>query len=634
MASIKDHRFERESALTRLQTEPFDLLIIGGGITGAGVALDAASRGLKVALVERNDFASGTSSRSSKLVHGGLRYLQHGDVSLVYEALYERQRLLRNAPHLVKPLPFVIPVFTSKRAALAKSATAAISSALWMYDLTGGVRIGKFHSRLSSDAVHDYLPSLNADRISSGFVYYDASADDARLTLEVLETAVLRYGAIAANYTEAIGMNHDTSGNITSVTARSRIFNHAYDTDPTPVAATHIHAGASTPPTTPAEPSTSDTTTRADAPSHTPAEPSTSDTTTKKTSSATLTSEQGDGQIEFEIRAKVIINATGAWVDAIQSLDSNHHQHTVRPAKGVHISFDTSKLPLKAAGVLPVKSDRRNIFIIPWDDAPYAYVGTTDTDWDGSIDDPQCTPDDITYLLDAVNHYLDTPLHSTDITATWAGVRPLLNKEHHNNKQARTADLSRHHSVVDSESGLITVTGGKLTTYRKMAKDAVDRAISHLHSTDAVTQRSHTKNIRIIGSEDPSALQELRQDTTQALLGLSPETATHLINRYGTNTPALIDLADSYPGSLEPIVPQMPYLIIEVIWAVQREMACTVEDILARRMRMSFMDTAATRQAAATISNILAAAWNRDIADVQRDVELFTRSLQDQNVSL
>lgn len=615
MTSMKDHRFERESALTRLQTEPFDLLIIGGGITGAGVALDAASRGLKVALVERNDFASGTSSRSSKLVHGGLRYLQHGDVSLVYEALYERQRLLRNAPHLVKPLPFVIPVFTSKRAALAKSATAAISSALWMYDLTGGVRIGKFHSRLSSDAVHDYLPSLNADRISSGFVYYDASADDARLTLEVLETAVLRYGAIAANYTEAIGMNHDTSGNITSVTARSRIFNHAHSTDPTPVAATHTHVGASTP-------------------SHTPTEPGTSDTTTKKTSSATLTSEQGDGQIEFEIRAKVIINATGAWVDAIQSLDSNHHQHTVRPAKGVHISFDTSKLPLKAAGVLPVKSDRRNIFIIPWDDAPYAYVGTTDTDWDGSIDDPQCTPDDITYLLDAVNHYLDTPLHSTDITATWAGVRPLLNKEHHNNKQARTADLSRHHSVVDSESGLITVTGGKLTTYRKMAKDAVDRAISHLHSTDAVTQRSHTKNIRIIGSEDPSALQELRQDTTQALLGLSPEAATHLINRYGTNTPALIDLADSYPGSLEPIVPQMPYLIIEVIWAVQREMACTVEDILARRMRMSFMDTAATRQAAATMSSILAAAWNRDIADVQKDVELFTRSLQDQNVSL
>ncbi len=283
MTSMKDHRFERESALTRLQTEPFDLLIIGGGITGAGVALDAASRGLKVALVERNDFASGTSSRSSKLVHGGLRYLQHGDVSLVYEALYERQRLLRNAPHLVKPLPFVIPVFTSKRAALAKSATAAISSALWMYDLTGGVRIGKFHSRLSSDAVHDYLPSLNADRISSGFVYYDASADDARLTLEVLETAVLRYGAIAANYTEAIGMNHDTSGNITSVTARSRIFNHAHSTDPTPVAATHTHVGASTPPATPTEPSTSDTTTRADTPH----------TSTKKTSSATLTSEQG-----------------------------------------------------------------------------------------------------------------------------------------------------------------------------------------------------------------------------------------------------------------------------------------------------------------------------------------------------
>jgi glycerol-3-phosphate dehydrogenase len=441
----------------------------------------------------------------------------------------------------------------------------------------------------------------------------------------VLETAVLRYGAIAANYTEAIGMNHDTSGNITSVTVRSRIFDHAYYTDPTPSVAPHTLTGNGTPPATTAKANSSPDTT---------AKPGTPDTSTKRTPSATLVNEQKNDQIEFEIRAKVIINATGAWVDAIQSLDSNHHQHTVRPAKGIHISFDTSKLPLKAAGVLPVKSDRRNIFIIPWEDAPYAYVGTTDTDWDGSIDDPQCTPDDITYLLDAINHYLNTPLHSTDITATWAGVRPLLNKEHHNSKQARTADLSRHHSVVDSGSGLITVTGGKLTTYRKMAKDAVDRAISHLHNTNAVTQRSYTKNIRIIGSEDPSALQELHQDTTQALLGLSPETTTHLINRYGTNAPALIDLATSYPGSLEPIVPQMPYLIIEAIWAVQKEMACTVEDILARRMRMSFMDTAATRQAAATMSNILAAAWNRDLADVQRDVELFIRSLDDQNVSL
>jgi glycerol-3-phosphate dehydrogenase len=599
MATIEDYQFERESALAGLQTEPFDLLVIGGGITGAGVALDAASRGLKVALIERNDFASGTSSRSSKLVHGGLRYLQHGDVSLVYEALYERQRLLRNAPHLVKPLPFVIPIFTSKRAALAKSANAAISSALWMYDITGGVRIGKFHSRLSSDAIHSYLPSLNADRISSGFVYYDASADDARLTLEVLETAVLRYGAIAANYTEAVGLSRDTSGNITSVTVRSRIFGDNGSSNHAPASAeaapTAVPAQASTP---------------------------------------AAYSKQRNDQIEFEIRAKVVINATGAWVDTIQSLDSDHRWHTVRPAKGVHLSFNLSKLPLKAAGVLPVRSDRRNIFIIPWDDAPYAYVGTTDTDWDGSIDDPQCTPDDINYLLDAVNHYLDAPLSVTDVTAVWAGVRPLLDKGNHDHRQARTADLSRHHSVVDSGSGLITITGGKLTTYRKMARDTVDKAIAHLHRTGAGVERSHTKNIRIVGSEDRLALQELRQAAAQTQFGLPPATATHLIGRYGTNMPALIDLAAGYPGSLEPIVPQMPYLVIEAIWAAQKEMACTVEDILARRMRMSFMDAAAARQAASALSSTLAEAWNRDTADVQRDVELFTRSLDNQNISL
>ncbi len=606
-----DYQFERESAIAGLQTEPFDLLVIGGGITGAGVALDASSRGLKVALIERNDFASGTSSRSSKLVHGGLRYLQHGDVSLVYEALYERQRLLRNAPHLVKPLPFIIPIFTSKHAALAKSTTAAISSALWMYDITGGVRIGKFHSRLSSDAVHSYLPSLNADRISNGFMYYDASADDARLTLEVLETAVYRYGAIAANYTEAVGLNRDASGNIASVTVRSRTFGEDGSSHHTPAPGGAGTGGAGT-----------------------GGAGAATSTTPTQTTIPPASGRKSNDQMEFEIRAKVVINATGAWVDNIQSLDSNRHQHTVRPAKGVHLSFSLSRLPLKAAGVLPVRSDKRNIFIIPWNDAPYAYVGTTDTDWDGSIDDPQCTPDDITYLLDAVNHYLDTPLNTTDITASWAGVRPLLNKEHHNNKQARTADLSRHHSVVDSGSGLVTVTGGKLTTYRKMAKDAVDRAIDHLNRAGTGIERSHTRNIRIAGSEDQLALEELRQAASQALLGLPPATATHLINRYGTNMPTLIDMAADYPGSLEPIVPQMPYLVIEAIWAAQKEMACTMEDILARRMRMSLMDSAATKQAAYTLGGILAKAWNRDTADVQRDIELFTRSLDNQDISL
>ncbi|MHB8262305.1 MAG: glycerol-3-phosphate dehydrogenase/oxidase [Acidimicrobiales bacterium] len=560
---------ERETALQRLQTETFDLLVIGGGITGAGTALDAAARGLKVALIERNDFASGTSSRSSKLVHGGIRYLQHGDISLVYEALHERQRLLANAPHLVKPLPFVIPIFSSKHSGVTRSAVAVISAALWMYDLTGGMRIGKLHSRLSRSEVFDLLPALDKTRVERGFMYYDASADDARLTLAILATAAGRYGGVCTNYVEATRLLHDNSGSIRAVAARSRL------------------------------------------PYRKPEE----------------------SGLEFEIRANVVVNATGAWVDSIRAMDTGDHRKTIHPAKGVHLSFKLSKLPVKTAGVLPVRSDRRSIFVIPWNDGSYVYAGTTDTDWQGSIDNPLCSDDDAGYILDAVNSHTGIRLTRADITASWAGVRPLLVGRSSSKRSNRTADLSRHHSVQESGSGLVTVTGGKLTTYRKMAEEAVDKAIAYLGSSPSILagrHRSTTRHLRIAGSGDTLALRELLAPSTAKELGLRPEQLAHLVNRYGTETPNLVELASSHPGSLEPLSQETAYLKIEAIWAIKKEMACTVEDVFSRRMRLSLMDASAACQAAYTMSDMLASAWQREPVDVQREIDNFASNLDQQ----
>src|SRR5437588_9135095 len=300
-------RFSRDAALGRLADEHFDLLVVGGGVTGAGVALDAASRGLHTALVERQDFASGTSSKSSKMVHGGLRYLNQRDYRLVYEALYERQRLLHNAPHLVKPLPFLIPLYGGKT--IAK----ALNSALWMYDLTGGIRIGKRHHRLSPDDTIDHMPTLRREGLAAGFEYYDAQADDARLTLSIVRTAVLDHGAVAANYAGVTELLKRNGGRV--VGARL-----------------------------------------------------------------------GD----VDVRAEVVVNATGVWSDQVRALDEGHDPGLLRPAKGIHLSVPWDKVRCDIAVVIPVLKDKRSLFVVPWNDR--VYVGTTDPDHEGPLDDPRRTP--------------------------------------------------------------------------------------------------------------------------------------------------------------------------------------------------------------------------------------------------
>ena len=344
---------QREQYLERLASEPFDLLVIGGGITGAGVALDAAGRGLRTALVERGDFAAGTSSRSSKLVHGGLRYLQQKEFRLVYEALAERQRLLRLAPHLVKPLPFLIPVFASGVAGQARARAYArgVGTALWMYDATGGARIGKLHKRLSKREALELMPDLDGRRLAAGFLYYDARVDDARLTLTVVKTAA-SLGAVTVNRVEATGLLRDGG----------------------------------------------------------------------RVSGAVLTDRLTGRQIEA--RAGVVVNAAGVWADELRALDEGTNPRSIRPAKGVHITLPAGRPALDIAAVLSVPGDRRSVFVIPWGDR--IYVGTTDTDYDGPLEDPQCTAADIDYLLGALNSWITKPIGRHEVLGTWAGLRPLV----------------------------------------------------------------------------------------------------------------------------------------------------------------------------------------------------------------
>ena len=490
------HVFHRATSLQQLAQEEFDVIVIGGGITGAGAVLDATTRGLKVALVERGDFASGTSSKSSKLVHGGLRYLQQGDVRLVYQALRERKRLRRNAPHLVKVLPFMIPILT-KNGVVSKKIARALGSAMWMYDITGGWRIGKIHRRLSAKKAFAHLPTMPREKLASGYLYFDAEADDARLVLAVLQTAAHR-GAVIANRCS-----------VSSITSSS---------------------------------TTSHTITAID----------------------TLTGKP------FTMRTRSVINAAGVWADDVRALDEKVHPDTIRPAKGVHLTVPWEKVRNDIAVVIPVPRDRRSLFVVPWipnGDGTYrfTYIGTTDTDYTGPVNDPQCTKDDIDYVLAALNASVTTGVTTDDVTGVWSGLRPLVKSDAATS--GRTADLSRRHKVVASAQGIVTVTGGKLTTYREMAQDAVDEVCRLLN----VKKSSKTKTLSLHGASKSQSSASQRD--------------AHLHSRYGNQASVLMKMIEKDPTLAEELVPGLPYLRCEAVYAVTHEMALTVDDVLTRRTR-------------------------------------------------
>jgi glycerol-3-phosphate dehydrogenase len=567
--------FDRAQALGRLATEQFDVLVIGGGITGAGVALDAASRGLRTALVEKGDFSSGTSSKSSKLVHGGIRYLQQRELGLVYESLAERQRLMRNAPHLVTPLPFLIPL-RGRNGAVSKAVARSYSVALWMYDVTGGWRIGARHRRLDRAEALAHLPRLRADDLVAGFLYFDAHADDARLTLAVLRTAVLDHGAAAVNYACAARLLIDRSGRV---------------------------AGARVSPVV-------------------------------RPGTAGSFGEAAEGP-DFDVRAHVVVNATGVWADDVRALEESTHPRSLRPAKGVHVTVPADLLPCDIAAVIPVPADRRSVFVVPWPECAMTYIGTTDTDYTGSLDSPACTPEDVDYLLGAVNAATTANLSRSDVTAVWAGLRPLLAPgEGRDRMSARTADLSRRHSVRTSAGGMVTVTGGKLTTYRKMAEDTMGAVMVELASTaaaiPALGRSSATKRLRLRGAPPGGAAARpgRRPPPAVGAFRSGPGPTSHLDGRYGTEAPTVLAMADGRPDLLEPVVEGLPYLGAEVVYAAREEMALSVEDVLCRRTRAVLQDARGAAAAAGAVSQLLAPELGWTAQQAAGHAEHFARAVR------
>ena len=535
--------FTRSTMLDELRAvaggraEPFDILVIGGGITGVGVALDAAARGLRTALVERDDFASGTSSKSSKMVHGGLRYLQNGDARLVAQALRERRRLMTNAPHLVEILPFMIPILT-KDGVVSKKIAKALGSAMWMYDAVGGWRIGKLHRRASAEEAAAHFPTTHLDKLSAGYIYYDAAADDARLTLTIARTAA-EHGAIVVNRCPVVTITHDGDGAATGAVV------------------------------------------------------------------------DADGE-HLVVPARCVVNAAGVWADDVRALDEADHTPSIRPAKGVHITIPWSKVRNDIAVIIPVRSDKRSLFIVPWGRQPdgtfrHAYVGTTDTDDDGDLDDPQCTAADADYVLTALNDALTERISTDDITGVWAGLRPLVRSTDERATSDKTADLSRKHQVAVSAAGVVRVNGGKLTTYREMAEDTVDVAVRAIGAPRSA-RRSPTRRLPLLGADGVATLEP---GTLEA----------HLQSRYGTLADEVRALIAFDPSLAEPLVPGHPYLRAEVVHAVRHEMATTVDDILLRRTRVHLFDRSAALAAAPAVADLLATelGWNADETARQLD---------------
>jgi glycerol-3-phosphate dehydrogenase len=526
--------FDRTVMLERLRSETFDVLVIGGGITGVGVALDAASRGLKTALVERDDFSSGTSSKSSKLAHGGLRYLQQGEIGLVYEALHERQRLLHNAAHLVRILPFLIPIMSSG-GVLGRKLGFALGKSMWLYDLTGGARIGKKHKKLNNADTLAHMPTMAADKLAGGYLYYDATVDDARLCLTVARTAV-HHGAVAANYTNVVALTR---------------------------------AGTAL-------------------------------------SGATV---EADGQ-QFDVRATVVVNAAGVWSDQVRTFDEGKDPDAIRPAKGIHITVPWDKVRNDVAVVIPVPGEKRTLFVVPWLPKPeggftFTYVGTTDTDYQGPLEDPD-------YVLNALNHAITTNVTHEDVLGVWAGLRPLVKSV----ASGRTADLSRGHKVNDRPDGVITITGGKLTTYRHMASDTVDHIVKRLGRGG----KSRTASLKLLGAEGYT-------------VPPSHSARTHLDERFGTERGAIDAMIAADPTLGAPLVPGLPYVKAEARYSVRHEMARTLDDVLTRRTRARLQDARACIAAASDVAHLLAPDLGWDAARIHAEVARFCESVKPELVS-
>lgn len=504
-----------------LAAGPWDVLVIGGGVVGAGIARDAAMRGLRVALVERGDLGAGTSSHSSRLVHGGLRYLEHGEFRLVFEALHERAVLRRIAPHLVHPLAFVFPVHRGDRVPLWQ-----LLAGLWLYDLLAGTRNVRAHRMLGKRALLRAEPMLRERGLVGGARYWDCQVDDARLTLATARSAEA-HGAALATYTAVEGLEL-RDGRV----AGARLVD-------------------------------------------------------------TLTGERGT------VQARVVVNATGPWSDSLRRMEDPSAAPVLRLTRGSHVLVPRARLGHTDAVTLTSAVDGRVMFVLPWGD--WSYIGTTDTDHEGGPDAVHATDADVTYLLRSANAaFPNARLVLEDVVARWSAVRPLVR----NDAALSTAAVSREHLIMTGSGGMLSIIGGKLTTYRRMAAQLVDQVTETLRRSEGRPRppRARTDLEPLPGgaAADLAPLQARAVDA-----GLSAATADHLVARYGDEVLALINLvlADRRLG--ERIHPAHPAIAAQVVHAVRRELACTVDDVLVRRIHLYYETPDGGRAAAAVTAKLM-----------------------------
>lgn len=509
--------------LARLAGEPWDVLVIGGGITGAGVAREAAMRGLRTALVEARDLAWGTSSRSSRLVHGGLRYLEQGRLGLVHESLRERRVLLTIAPHLVRPMAFLFPVHRNARVPLWK-----LAAGMLLYDALALFRNVRVHRMLGKRALLRREPMLREKDLAGGAVYWDAQCDDARLVVATARAAVA-HGAAVATWTEVTGFLH-AGRRISGVQLRDR-----------------------------------------------------------------LTGETGTAL------AHTVINATGPWADQLRRMENPAVDPLLRPTRGSHVLVERSRVGHRGAITLASPVDGRVMFILPWDER-LSYVGTTDTDTDEPPEAVAATEDDVVYLLRSVNAvFPNAHLTEADVRATWSALRPLIAPGDGMAESAR----SREHLVTEGSGGMITVVGGKLTTYRVMAQDAVNAAVTALRERDGrpVPPDALTDLTPLPGGES-AELGTIRGQGVE--LGLPLPTVRHLLRLYGTEAAAVFNLVREERFLSRAIHPEHPAIAAEVLHVARRELVRTVEDVLARRIRLAWETADGGAAAAAETAALMA----------------------------
>jgi glycerol-3-phosphate dehydrogenase len=527
----------------------YDLVVIGGGITGAGIARDAALRGMKVGLFEKADFASGTSSKSSKLIHGGLRYLEHGEIRLVFESVSERSVQMRVAPHLVRPLPFLIPIYKGVRPGFE-----IMNVGLWIYDSLALFRVPRVHKAFRGTAAALALePQLRPAGLRGAFEYYDCATDDARLVLENALDAIA-LGAECHSYTEVVRFERN-GARITGVAVRDRL--------------------------------------------------------TGK---------------EWSVTARAVILAAGAWTDEmIQRFELPMARPLLRRTKGVHIVLPRERLPLARAITLISPVDGRVMFALPWRER--SVLGTTDTDYDGTADDVAADADDVKYLCDSGNGYFPgANLAPSDVIATWAGLRPLIAPPP-KTEEGDESSVSREHEVFTRPDGLVIIAGGKLTTYRRMAREAVGKTLDLLREMgdEPVNHKETTKHRPLPGAVglDSANLEGVAAIGRRLMADykLDVDTATHLCGVYGARAPELgaAIAADRTLG--QRLDPELPYVWAEVSFAARHDLARTVEDVLARRVPLLLVSRDQGLGVCEQVAGVLARVHGWDAAALARQIE-------------